>query len=83
MMGDYFTQPVLDAVKRLVPIAQSAGVSMSQLALAWTLRQPTVTSAIVGATKVSHVDDNVKAADVALDPAIFDEMNRILPNLAG
>ena len=78
MMEDYFTQPVLDAVQRLKPLAQKAGCSLSQLALAWCLRQPAVTSVIVGATKPEHVDDNVGAAELHLDPAIFEEMNRIL-----
>ncbi len=78
MMEDYFTQPVLDAVQRLKPLAQKAGCSLSQLALAWCLRQPAVTSVIVGATKPEHVDDNVAAAELHLDPAIFEEMNRIL-----
>ncbi len=78
MMESYFTQPVLDAVQRLVPLAKQAEVSMVQLALAWVLREAAVTSAIVGATKLAHIDDNVKAGDLSLDPAIFEEMNRIL-----
>jgi aryl-alcohol dehydrogenase-like predicted oxidoreductase len=78
MMEDYFTQPVLDAVQRLVPLAKRAGCSLSQLALAWILRQPEVSSAIVGATKVEHVEENVGAADLDVDPSIFAEMNRIL-----
>jgi aryl-alcohol dehydrogenase-like predicted oxidoreductase len=78
MMEDYFTQPVLDAVQRLKPVAERAGCSLSQLALAWCLRQPAVTSVIVGATKPEHVDDNVAAADLEIDAALFEEMNRIL-----
>jgi len=78
MMEDYLTQPVLDAVQKLLPLAKRAGCSMSQLALAWCLRQPAVTSTIVGATKIEHVDDNVAAADSHVDPPIFDEMNAIL-----
>ncbi len=82
MMEDYFTQPVLDAVAKLKPIADEAGASMSQLALAWVLRQPAVTSAIVGATKLSHVEDNVAAADLQLDPQIFKRMDEILEPVA-
>ena len=78
MMEDYFTQPILDAVAKLRPLAEQAGVSMVQLALAWVLRQPAVTSAIVGATKPAHVDDNVAAGDAQLDPAVFERMNEIL-----
>ncbi len=78
MMEDYLTQPVLDAVQKLVPLAKEAGCSMTQLALAWCLRQPAVTSTIVGATKIEHVDDNVAAGDLNLDPKIFERMNAIL-----
>lgn len=82
MMEDYFTQPVLDAVQRLNPLAREHGCTLAQLALAWCLRQPAVTSAIVGATKAEHVDDNVAAADLDLPEAVFDEMNRILGPVA-
>ncbi len=78
MMEDYFKQNVLDAVQRLKPLAQRAGCSLSQVALAWCLRQPAVTSVIVGATKIQHVDDNVGAADLHVDPALFAEMDAIL-----
>jgi len=81
-MEDYFTQPVLDAVGRLKPLAEKAGATHAQLALAWVLRQPAVTSAIVGATKVQHVDDNLVAADLDVDPQIFSEMDRILAPVA-
>lgn len=82
MMEDYFTQPVLDAVQKLKPLAKRSGASMAQLALAWCLRQRAVTSVIVGATKVAHVDDNVAAGDIDVDPAIFAEMDKILNPVA-
>lgn len=82
MMEDYFTQPVLDAVQKLKPLAQRAGCSLSQLALAWCLREPAVTSVIVGATKPEHVDDNVRAGDLHIDASIFEEMNRTLESVA-
>ena len=78
MMEDYFSQGVLDAVQRLRPLAERAGCSMAQLALAWCLQQPAVTSVIIGATKVEHVEDNAAAGDLDVDPAIFAEMDRIL-----
>lgn len=82
MMEDYFTQPVLDAVQRLRPLAERAGCSLSQLALAWCLRLDVISSAIVGATKIEHVDENAAAADLDVDPSIFEEMNRILAPVA-
>ena len=78
MMEDYFTQPVLDAVQKLRPTATRAHVSLAELALAWCLRQRAVTSVIVGATTVKHVDENLKAAELQLDPGVFEEMDRIL-----
>ncbi|MDQ6932964.1 MAG: aldo/keto reductase family protein [Candidatus Eremiobacteraeota bacterium] len=77
-METYLTQPVLDAVQELQPIAQRAGCSMAQLALAWCLRQRAVSSVIVGATKVQHVEDNAGAADIDLDSQIIAEIDRVL-----
>jgi len=78
MMEDYFTQPILDAVQRLLPLAREAGCTLAQLALAWCLRDEVVTSTIVGATKVEHLDENLGAADLSVDPAIFEQMSGIL-----
>jgi len=82
MMGDYFTQPVLDAVQRLLPLAREAGTSLGALALAWCLRRPEISSVIVGATKPEHVDANVAAADLDVDPTIFARMDAILAPVA-
>jgi hypothetical protein len=49
-------------------VARGRGVSMAQIALAWVLAQPAVTSAIVGPSKLSQLDDNLLAADLALEP---------------
>ncbi|MDE2481314.1 MAG: aldo/keto reductase family protein [bacterium] len=78
MMEEYFTQPVLDAVQRLRPLADGLGITLVQLALGWVLRQPAVTSAIVGASNPKHVAENVAAGDVVLDARTIAEMNRIL-----
>ncbi len=58
---------VLEAVQRLVPIAEGAGLTMAQLALAWVLRQPNVASAIVGASRPEQVHANAAASGVVLD----------------
>jgi aryl-alcohol dehydrogenase-like predicted oxidoreductase len=63
----FMEQRVLDAVQRLRPIAEGIGLTMSQLALAWVLRQPNVASAIVGASRPEQVDDNAAASGVVLD----------------
>ncbi len=82
MMEDYFTQPVLDAVQQLRPLAAERGISLTQMALAWVLRQSAVTSAIVGATSSKHILDNVAAGDVALDAAAIAEIDRVLGPIA-
>jgi len=73
---------VLDAVQALRPIADEAGCSLAQLALAWCLREPWVSSAIVGATTTSHVDDNVAAADLELDDDVLDRVDELLEPVA-
>jgi aryl-alcohol dehydrogenase-like predicted oxidoreductase len=82
MMEDYFTQPVLDAVQRLRPLAERAHCTLAQLALAWCLRTDVVSSVIVGATRPEQVDDNVAAADLDVDPEIFRQMDDILAPVA-
>jgi 1-deoxyxylulose-5-phosphate synthase len=58
---------VLEAVQRLVPIAEQAGLTMVQLALAWVLRQQNVASAIVGASRPEQVHANASASGIVLD----------------
>ncbi|MGB6985887.1 MAG: aldo/keto reductase family protein [Candidatus Aquilonibacter sp.] len=78
MMEEYFTQRVLDAVAKLQPLAVQAGITMSQMALAWVLRQHAVTSAIVGATNLRHISDNVAAGDIELSADLVERINTIL-----
>ena len=75
---DFLKPRVLEAVQRLKPIAAQAGLSLAQFALAWVLREPNVASAIVGASRPSQVDDNAAASDAKVDPALFDEAERIV-----
>ena len=82
MMEDYLTQPVVDAVQRLKPLAERAGCTLAQLALAWCLREDAVSAVIVGATRPEQVADNVAAADLDIDPEIFHTMNHILAPVA-
>jgi voltage-dependent potassium channel beta subunit len=73
---------VLDAVQALRPLAGEAGCTITQLALAWCLREPWVSSAIVGATKPDHVDDNVAAADLDLGDDVLDQVDELLEPVA-
>ena len=81
-MGRLLRPKALDAVQRLRPIADDAGLTMSQLALAWVLRSPSVTSAIVGASRPEQVRENAAAADVTLDPDVVAAVDAALEGVA-
>ncbi len=68
----------LTAVQNLQGLAQQQGYTLSQLALAWILRQENVSSAIIGATKVQQVEENVKAADIILSADVLKQIDSIL-----
>jgi 1-deoxyxylulose-5-phosphate synthase len=65
-MGRLFQVPILEAVRRLAPVAEGSGLTPALLALAWVLRQENVASAIVGATRPEQVSENARAAGVQL-----------------
>lgn len=69
---------VLEAVQRLVPVAEGAGLTMAQLALAWVLRQPNVASAIVGASRPEQVHANASASGIVLDASTLAAVDEAL-----
>jgi aryl-alcohol dehydrogenase-like predicted oxidoreductase len=71
-------QAHVDAVQRLVPIAESLGLSLAQLALAALLARPEVTGAIAGTRSPAHADANAAAGDVVLDDSIIGAVNAAL-----
>lgn len=75
-------QQQIEKVKRLMPIAEEVGCSMAQLALAWCLTNPHVSTVITGASKPSQVEENMKAMDVVdkLTPDILTRIDEILDN---
>ena len=78
MIQRWLDDDVLERVQRLKPIADEAGLSMAQLAVAWVLQNPNVASAIVGASRPEQVTDNAKAAGVKLDPAVLTAIDEVL-----
>ena len=64
---------LLRAVQQLKPIAEEAGLSLPQFALAWILREPNVASAIIGASRPEQVIDNVGASGANVDGALFQQ----------
>jgi aryl-alcohol dehydrogenase-like predicted oxidoreductase len=77
-IGGFLSDETLAAVQKLRPIAEGAGLTMSQLALAWILRQPNVSACLVGATRPEQVEENVKASGVRLDEATLDAIDAAL-----
>jgi aryl-alcohol dehydrogenase-like predicted oxidoreductase len=67
----FMERPVLEAVHKMKPLADEAGLTLTQFALAWVLREPNVASAIVGASKPSQLDENAGASGAKVDPALF------------
>ncbi|MFI4989624.1 MAG: aldo/keto reductase family protein [Solirubrobacterales bacterium] len=70
--------PVLEAVERLRPVAEQAGLTMAQLALAWVLRQGNVASAIVGASRPEQVHANASASGIVLDADTLEAIDQAL-----
>jgi aryl-alcohol dehydrogenase-like predicted oxidoreductase len=69
---------LLTRVQQLKPVAERAGLSLAQLAVAWTLQNPAVSAAIVGATRPEQVRENVKASGVRLEPSVLKQIDDIL-----
>jgi 1-deoxyxylulose-5-phosphate synthase len=70
--------PVLHAVQRLKPIAEEAGLTLPQFALAWVLREPNVASAIIGASRPEQVRENSAASGVVIDTQLFVRAEQLL-----
>ncbi|MGV3594938.1 MAG: potassium channel beta subunit family protein [Sediminibacterium sp.] len=72
----------IEKVKKLAVLAQEMGVSLAELAIAWTIKNPNVTTAILGATKKHQLEENLKALQVLplLTPEIMEKIEQILQN---
>ena len=74
----YLSDDLLTRVEGLRAVAEEAGLSLAQLAVAWTLRNPGVSAAIIGATRPEQVRENVKASGVKLDEAALRRIDDVL-----
>ncbi len=72
---------VLTAVQNLRPVAESAGLTLAQLAIAWVLQNPSVSAAIIGASRPEQVAENVRASGVKLDKEVTDRIDTVLGGL--
>ncbi|MFF4602000.1 aldo/keto reductase family protein [Streptomyces sp. NPDC001339] len=74
----YMSDEVLTRVQRLRPLAESAGLTLAQLAVAWTLQNPHVASAIVGASNPKQLAENAAVSGVTLDEELRTRIDDIL-----
>ena len=74
----YMKDDVLTRAQQIQPLAAEAGLSPAQLAVAWVLHNPNVSSAIIGASRAEQVRDNVQASGVRLEPELLRRIDEIL-----
>ena len=76
------TQPAnqrkLEAVEQLAQLAEDAGITLIELAIAFVLNHPAITAAIIGPRTMEQLDGQLTAADVTLDAAILDRIDEIV-----
>jgi len=78
MVKRWLSDDVLDRVQRLQPLADEAGLTLAQLAVAWVLQNNNVSAAIIGASRPEQVRDNVKASGVRLEPDLMQRIDEVL-----
>jgi aryl-alcohol dehydrogenase-like predicted oxidoreductase len=81
MGGDAMADRTLQAVQNLQSVAQESGHSLPEMALAWTLRQPNVSSAIIGASRPEQVEQNARAADITLSGDVLQCIDDVLADV--
>ena len=77
-MERFMRDDLLEAVQKLRPLADELGITMAQMAIAWVLREPGVSSAIVGASRPEQVDENVGASGIELSPDVLSRIDQVL-----
>ncbi|MEV1179308.1 aldo/keto reductase [Nonomuraea sp. NPDC049784] len=78
-MTQEVNQRKLDAVEQLAVLAEEAGITLVELAIAFTIRHPGVTSAIIGPRTMEHLEGQLTAADVRLPDDVLDRIDQIVP----
>ncbi|OIJ11097.1 voltage-gated potassium channel [Anaerobacillus alkalilacustris] len=77
-MQDTLNENTLSKVEKLEQVAKELDISLPSLALAWVLRQPNIASALIGASRPSQIEENVKAVNVSLTENIVNQIEEIL-----
>jgi voltage-dependent potassium channel beta subunit len=78
VINSYMREDVLQVAEKLEQLAAGIGASLSQFALAWVLRQPGVSSALIGSSRPSQIEENVKAVELKLTDDVLTQTEAIL-----
>jgi aryl-alcohol dehydrogenase-like predicted oxidoreductase len=78
-MSDPANQRKLEAAEQLAQLADEAGISLIEMAIAFVLRHPAVTAAIIGPRTMAHLDSQLAAADIELSDGVLDRVDQINP----
>ncbi|MEK3823600.1 MULTISPECIES: aldo/keto reductase family protein [Paenibacillus] len=82
VINSYLREDVLQCTVQLSEMANELGATLSQFALAWILRQPAVSSAIIGSSRPVQIEENLKAIELKLTPDIISETEKILSSIS-
>ncbi|WP_053372415.1 aldo/keto reductase family protein [Paenibacillus sp. FJAT-27812] len=82
ILNSYLREDVLQVAGKLETLAATIGATLSQFALAWVLRQPNVSSAIIGSSRPAQIEENVKAIDIALPDELLAQTDAILAEVS-
>jgi aryl-alcohol dehydrogenase-like predicted oxidoreductase len=77
-MHDLMNEKTLTAVQQLRSVAEQNGYTLAQLALAWVLRKPIISAAIIGASRPQQVEENAKASEMTLSDDVLQRIDEIL-----
>jgi len=72
-------QRKLDAAEQLAELADEAGITLIEMAIAFVLRHPAITAAIIGPRTMEHLESQLAAADVVLTTDVLDRIDEIVP----
>lgn len=78
MIARFLEDATLKAVQQLRPLAEQSGLTMAQLAVAWVLQNPNVSSAIIGASRPEQLEETVKASGITLDAGLLKAIDEAL-----
>lgn len=78
VINSYLREDVLEVTQKLEQLAGTVDATLSQLALAWVLRQPNISSAIIGSSRPAQIEENIKAVDLALTDELLAQVEHIL-----